>query len=258
MLNLTHDKLLEKTAAIRKTLENGLKSAGYADKIAEGALTVADISQLAGLTGELISYDLRSGIAGLTADDLPLGEEFFTDIIPPMMKENYDLLNTVSAEIQKAVDESQAIKIASQSVAYPAERVETVTKAAGLADDKEKLDRLVTSPVENISQSYADEYVKTNAEYRTRAGLKCYIVRKIGGSKCCKWCASLAGQYVYGEEPHDVYRRHDNCGCTVTYINGRTATNVWTKTERTYDGELLEENGSELHVLKGEETAEEK
>ena len=45
----------------------------------------------------------------------------------------------------------------------------------------------------------------------------------------CKWCTNLAGRYEYGQEPDDVYRRHDNCGCTVTYENGRERQNVWTK-----------------------------
>lgn len=39
----------------------------------------------------------------------------------------------------------------------------------------------------------------------------------------------MAGRYEYGSEPHDVYRRHDNCGCTVIYESGRQRQDVWTK-----------------------------
>ncbi|MGB4091665.1 MAG: hypothetical protein WBK46_06940 [Ruminococcus flavefaciens] len=40
---------------------------------------------------------------------------------------------------------------------------------------------------------------------------------------------AIAGRCVYGEEPHDVYRRHDNCGCSVIYENGRQRQDVWSK-----------------------------
>ena len=39
----------------------------------------------------------------------------------------------------------------------------------------------------------------------------------------------MAGRYEYGSEPKNVYRRHDNCGCMVTYENGRKRQNVWSK-----------------------------
>ena len=48
-------------------------------------------------------------------------------------------------------------------------------------------------------------------------------------AKCCEWCTRMAGRYRYGEEPEDVYRRHDNCSCTVTYESGRQRQDVWSK-----------------------------
>ena len=51
----------------------------------------------------------------------------------------------------------------------------------------------------------------------------------MGQYECCKWCSAIAGRYEYSEAPEDIYRRHDNCGCTVTYENGRTRQDVWSK-----------------------------
>lgn len=76
---------------------------------------------------------------------------------------------------------------------------------------------------------------------RSDAGLDCYIIRNDHGG-CCKWCSKLAGKYHYPEDvPKDVYRRHDNCGCTVTYLNGRKAQNVWSKTRWDISDEELEQ-----------------
>ena len=32
-------------------------------------------------------------------------------------------------------------------------------------------------------------------------------------------------------KPDDIYRRHDNCDCTVTFENGRKRQDVWSKRE---------------------------
>ncbi len=47
---------------------------------------------------------------------------------------------------------------------------------------------------------------------------------------CCEWCSALAGSYRYPDVPKDVYRRHENCNCTVEYDPGSGKTqNIWTK-----------------------------
>lgn len=70
--------------------------------------------------------------------------------------------------------------------------------------------------------------MKENAKFRSDAGLKCFINRTTDG-KCCEWCSALAGRYVYGEHPDDIFRRHDNCGCSTIFENGRQRQDVWSK-----------------------------
>ena len=62
--------------------------------------------------------------------------------------------------------------------------------------------------------------------------MECYIIRISHNTmgSCCKWCDSLEGKYLYPDDvPKDVYRRHDRCHCTVTYVNNRRGQNVWRK-----------------------------
>ena len=79
-----------------------------------------------------------------------------------------------------------------------------------------------------MTRAMHDDRMKKEADFRSRAGLQCYITRKTDG-KCCEWCDKMAGRYEYHSEPKDVYRRHDNCGCSVTYENGRQRQDVWSK-----------------------------
>lgn len=123
-----------------------------------------------------------------------------------------------------------------KSVVLPythSEGAQAVAGAASAPDiSEEKMVRRMTSTVENITQSFSDDYVEANAKFRSEAGLECYIIRISHNTmgSCCKWCDSLEGKYLYPDDvPKDVYRRHDRCHCTVTYVNNRRGQNVWRK-----------------------------
>ena len=82
--------------------------------------------------------------------------------------------------------------------------------------------------LENALRATADDMVKSNAEFATSSGLTAKIVRSTSG-ECCAWCSSIAGTYTYGSEPKDVYRRHNNCDCTVEYVTSKGSQNVHSK-----------------------------
>lgn len=97
--------------------------------------------------------------------------------------------------------------------------------------DEENLElarKIFLRALSNIAQSLNDDYVQTNAKSRVEYGMAPKIVRKLHGETCA-WCSKLAGVYKYGEEPHEVYQRHDNCDCTVDYVDGKITQNVHTK-----------------------------
>lgn len=91
----------------------------------------------------------------------------------------------------------------------------------------DKVYEILRRSMSNISQNYCDEYVEENADFRAKSGMSTKIVRSTNGN-CCKWCSSIAGIYDY-PAPKDVYRRHDNCDCTVTFVSKKGAVDVWTK-----------------------------
>lgn len=93
------------------------------------------------------------------------------------------------------------------------------------------LERFLHEPIENIAQAYFDDFVKENARKSAQVGLKTMVIRREVG-KCCDWCHSLAGEYEYGEQPPDFFRRHDYCKCMVLFksVKGKY-TDVWSKKE---------------------------
>lgn len=92
------------------------------------------------------------------------------------------------------------------------------------------ISNLLGEPVSNLCHAFYDQYVEANVKFRSRAGMKEVIIRRQLG-KCCKWCADLAGIYAPEDAPDDIYRRHDNCKCMVTYKDEAGYTDVWSKKE---------------------------
>lgn len=210
-------------------------------KVAAGTAQMEEISLLSQSIGFRASQAISEYVNVAALPDGKMYYNIADTILSGVLKDNYEIINSAAAECQRALDRKMSINIEPQRAPYPAERVQAVAGAASAPDiSEEKMVRRMTSTTENITRSFYDDYVETNVKYRSEAGLECFIIRSDHGG-CCKWCAALAGKYRYPEEvPKDVYRRHDNCTCTVTYTNGRKAQDVWSKTSRELPAEERE------------------
>lgn len=198
-------------------------------KIENGTATMEDTSIYARRLGEL----LRKSIESTTKpDDLPGEKMYFNiaqSILEPLLRGNYEDVNGICAEVQRALDAKKGIGIAPQKADFPAERIRAAIGGAAVKETAEHAIQVLGRTAENITGSFQTDYIKKNAEFRSKAGLNCYIERK-DGHNCCKWCAGLAGRYRYPDEvPKDVYRRHDNCTCDVSYVSEKGRQNVHTR-----------------------------
>ena len=200
------DKFLTK---LRKKIEAGLgtfkDTTDYCNRSAE-------------LLGRLFSENVlsMSDVERITANDT-------------LLKDRYKDINDLLEKVQRTVDKAQGINIRPQHAPFNQERADQIGHS--LTDktvSEETIQRRAGSAPATMTRAMQDDYVEENAKFRSDAGLKTYLVRVTDGD-CCEWCTKVAGRYEYGTEPHDIYRRHDNCGCSVTYENGRQRQNVWTK-----------------------------
>ncbi len=235
-------ELLEKIRAyFKKKCQGDAYIQSVLGKVAAGTAQMEEISLLSQSIGFRASQAISEYVNVAALPDGKMYYNIADTILSGVLKDNYEIINSAAAECQRALDRKMGINIEPQRAPYPAERVQAVAGAVSAPDiSEEKMVRRMTSTTENITRSFYDDYVETNVKYRSEAGLECFIIRSDHGG-CCKWCAALAGKYRYPEEvPKDVYRRHDNCTCTVTYTNGRKAQDVWSKTSRELPAEERE------------------
>lgn len=92
----------------------------------------------------------------------------------------------------------------------------------------DKFERFVSNTFCNNGQSFYDHYVEANVKFRSKLGMKNVIIRRQLGH-CCDWCAGLAGIYDVYNIPDDVYKRHENCRCLVTYKSESGYQDIWNK-----------------------------
>ena len=207
-------KLVEQKAAIDPRLRSIVR------RMESGTATFKETSEYSRIFSEIVGNTLSEHVLSLEDREAVANE---------LLRYGYENINSILAKVQADIDKKNRVNIRPQKASFPQERAEQFSHS--LTDPTvpdETIERRANNGTANITMSFHDDYMRENAEFRSNAGLRCYIERQTNG-KCCAWCSDIAGRYDYGNEPQDVYRRHDNCDCTVTYENGRQRQDVWSK-----------------------------
>lgn len=229
--------LLEKIQAdFNKAVKEDKWITKYMKHIRDGDATMHQTSLFARRLGEILADTLG---ANVTQDILPDGKMYYNiadRLIRPMLTQNFDLTNSAAEQVQALIDQADGIRIKPIKGEFPEERVDTLIDSLTENAEFEIIAKRMLEPVANISQSFFDDFVGANVDFRAKAGLQSVVIRKLAGG-ACPWCMNLAGTYNYPDDvPGDIFRRHDRCKCTVVFKtekNGRAMQNVHSK--RWYD-----------------------
>lgn len=202
-------------------------------RIRDGTATQVDGHAYAERIGKNASRALQDC---LVEDRLPDGRLYYniaTRTVVPVLENNQSLVNGAATQIQKGIDEADGIGLNPIQPTFPKERVQGLIDkmtAEDIALDQALV--WIGEPIVNNTEAFMDDFIKQNAEFRTRAGMKATISR-IAEAKCCEWCSNLAGTYIYNsvDVPDDIYRRHEFCRCSLTFQSEKTSESVWTRKE---------------------------
>lgn len=230
-------ELLQKIQAdFKSEFSKSNKISGLYAKIRDGTATYAEANDFAIETGQILANAYGKNFS---SDVLPDGRMYYNiaqRIISPTMENNYKIITDVTDKVQKMLNETANIGIKPITPELNRNRIEGIINRVSNADFFDDVAWILDEPVINFSQSIVDDSIRANAEFHANAGLKPVIERKLAGG-CCEWCKALAGTYTYPDDvPHDVYRRHQRCRCTVNYNprSGRTQ-NVHSKVWKTQE-----------------------
>lgn len=225
-------------------------------KLEDGKATLSEVDAITKATGYALKVAFEKNIAENAAAFAD--EKVLTEILRETFGDNYEMINSIAADVQQRMDKSAGINIKPQKAGFPTERVDNLAKFTSGKDltDEKALSEFGAS-VENINNSMFTDYVKANAEFRSRAGLKVYVIRS-DGAGCCEWCSNLVGKYVYPDVPKDVWRRHKRCSCEITYVNEKVGTYDRISYSDRKDGEKLVSNKQVTRLTPEQAAAKEK
>lgn len=187
---------------------------GIVETIDNGG-TWADAEAYAARVGELKSAALQSNITAAVLPNGTMSRELAKEILMPALEENYHLVMNAAAQVQESLNQKAGIGLRAVRPKMNIDRVQGIVEKVSSGESFDKVSWVLGEPIVNFTQSVADETLEENILFHARAGLSPKIERIAEGG-CCKWCKALEGIYDY-PAPRDVYRRHENCRCTVLY-----------------------------------------
>lgn len=168
----------------------------------------------------------------LSSDILPDGRMYYNiaeRVLRPLLEDDYKLISSAAADVQTSLNDAAGIGIRAQKAELNHDRINGIIDKVSNAEHFDDVSWVLDEPVKIFSLNVVDETIRKNVEFHGKVGLTPKVIRK-AEHKCCKWCSMLAGEYIYPDVPDDVYRRHENCRCTVEYNPGDgKRQNVWTK-----------------------------
>lgn len=191
-------------------------------KLSEGTITMKEGAELNDLRAKAFGRALSGSVTGIergSREGACVG----------LLKDRCGDVDELALAAQKTALTRQGLNLTPPTAPFEEDRARKIGRS--LEDDTvpdETIQRRARSATETMLRSQYDRDMEKGAETCASAGLRTYIVRDADPG-CCKWCSEAAGRYTYGEEPKDVYRRHDNCSCTVVYESSRGKQNVWSK-----------------------------
>jgi hypothetical protein len=201
------------------------------EKVRTGVATYQECNEFSIEAGETLAKTFGQNLSSAVLPDGKMYYNIADRTVVPMLENNYSLVSQYCKEAQDLMNQKANIGIKAIVPKMNQDKIDGIVNRLTSEDQYDTIAWILQEPVVNFSQSIVDDSVSSNAEFQYESGMKPKIIRSVVGH-CCEWCANLAGTYSYPDVPKDIYRRHDNCRCTVVYDPGdgkKNRQDVWTK-----------------------------
>lgn len=221
-------------------------------KLDDGKATYKEANEYAAEVGNITKKVYSEH---LTSEKLPDGKCYYNiaeRVTSQTLHDQYELVADYSEQVQADLNKKAGIGLKAQRADEDTEGYHSLANYMSSAEKYDDVSKSTAQSAERIAKETVDNSVKKNAEFQSKAGLKPKIVRN-GGNDCCSWCAEVTGTYDYPNVPKDIYKRHNNCTCTVEYDPG-SGKRQDVHTKRWADSETLQRRQT-VGLDKGDESA---
>lgn len=186
--------------------------------IENGTATYSIASEYAARVGDILARVLRQN-----APEESIDEWDVADLIPKSLGLNHELITGACQRVQEALNADAGLGVRFQEPEFDFDRAYGIVSE--LEDNPEftNIENTFYDQLVNFSQNVVDESIRDNANLLNRAGVESKVIRT-AEFRACEWCREVAGTYDYDDVKdtgNDVWRRHENCRCTIDFITER-------------------------------------
>lgn len=190
-------------------------------KIRSGDASYKTGSQLAVRIGETLGKVLKK-----YAPQTSVYEWDLSDLLPKSLGLDHRMIATACEQIQERMNKDAGLGIKPKAPKFDYDRVQGLIKELeDHADNFGDIEKGFYDQIVNFSQSVTDYAIHDNMQLMARAGIKTMVIRQ-AEFRACPWCREVAGTYDYTEVKetgNDVWRRHENCRCTIDFVTERNS-----------------------------------
>lgn len=147
----------------------------------------------------------------------------YLDLIPKTWGLDQSIMAENCRLVQETMNKKNGFGMKYKEPKFDKDRVNGIIKELEDNPEFSNISKTFYDQLTNFSQNIVDESMRENAGLMYRSGIKTLVIRQAeaGG---CKWCQEQAGTYDYNDvkdQGNDVWRRHENCNCTIDFITER-------------------------------------
>lgn len=198
-------------------LRNDKRATALIKKIEAGKGTYEMASEYAARVGDNLAKVLRQ-----RAPLESIAEWDIEELIPKSLGLDHSIVVYACENVQTALNQDAGLGIKFKAPEFDSNRAYGLVQE--LRDNPEftNIEKRFYDQLANFSQNIVDDSIRDNGKIISGAGVRSYIVRATEPG-ACPWCDDLAGIYDYEDVKMggDVWRRHENCRCTIAFFTER-------------------------------------
>lgn len=202
-----------------EALRNDKRAMALITKIEAGKGTYEMASEYAAQVGSVLARVLRRHAP---MENVVI-EWDLDDLIPKSLGLDHSIVAYACDYVQTALNKEARLGIKVQQPKFDGARAYGLVEELRENPEFTNIEKSFWDQLVNFSQNVVDESIRDNAQVIASAGVKSMIIRQAEFG-ACPWCEEVAGAYNYDEvsdKGNDVWRRHENCRCTIDFITER-------------------------------------
>ena len=147
----------------------------------------------------------------------------YVNLIPQSLGLNQQMIVDECRKVQNSLNAKDGFGIKYQEPKFDWDRINGLITELRDNPEFKNIERSFYDQLVNFCENVVDDSIRDNVGRLYRSGIKTIVVRQAEADGCA-WCKEVAGSYDFAEvyeKGSDVWRRHERCHCTITYITER-------------------------------------